>query len=111
MYYGSEIAFMRGTTEHEGNRNYFGPGNIEHAREPPHPRALTRIAKVRRESPALQRGLQVNLELKGDRAAFLSGLRARHGAHETALVLLNKGDQGRGCVSMRTSNQANGAKR
>jgi len=91
VYYGSEIAFMAGTKEHEGNRNYFGPHNVERAKSHRIRAALAEIARVRRESPALQRGLQLNLELNGDRAAFLR-VYERGGEAETALVLLNKGD-------------------
>ncbi len=91
VYYGSEIAFMAGTREHEGNRNYFGPENVERARSHRIRTTLARIARVRRESPALQRGLQVILELKGDRAAFLR-VYERGAEAQTALVLLNKGD-------------------
>lgn len=91
VYYGSEIAFMAGTKEHEGNRNYFGPTNIERARRHRIREALARIARIRHESPALQRGLQVNLELERDRASFLRVF-ARGDEAETALVLLNKGD-------------------
>jgi glycosidase len=91
VYYGSEIAFMAGTKEHEGNRNYFGPDNIARARGHRIRKALAHISRIRRESPALQRGLQVNLELKGDRAAFLR-VYERGAVHQTALVLLNKGD-------------------
>jgi glycosidase len=91
VYYGSEIGFMAGTKEHEGNRNYFGPENIARARSHRIRAALARIAAIRRESPALQRGLQVNLELAGDRAAFLR-VYERADRAQTALVLLNKGD-------------------
>ena len=91
VYYGSEIAFMAGTKEHEGNRNYFGPENVARARGHRIRRALAGIAGIRQKSPALQRGLQLNLELKGDRAAFLR-VYERGETTETALVLLNKGD-------------------
>ena len=91
IYYGSEIGFERGTAEHAGNRNYFGVERIEAARTHPIRAALTRIAKVRAASPALQRGLQVNIELKGDRAAFYR-VYQHDGRHQIALVLLNKGD-------------------
>ena len=91
VYYGSEIAFMAGTKEHEGNRNYLGTENIERARSHRIREALARIAQVRRDSPALQRGLQVVLELKDHRAAFLR-VYERGAEAETALVLLNKGD-------------------
>jgi len=91
IYYGSESGFMRGRVEHHGNRNYFGIEGIERAREHPIRRALMRIARVRRESIALQRGLQLNIELKGDRAAFYR-VYQRADTAQTALVLLNKGD-------------------
>ena len=91
VYYGSETGFMRGTAEHSGNRNYFGTERIAAARSNPIQQALTRIANVRRATPALQRGLQVNLELQGTRAAFYRVLQ-HAGTSQTALVLLNKGD-------------------
>lgn len=91
IYYGSEIGFERGTAEHAGNRNYFGSERIEAAKGHPIQQALTRIARVRATSPALQRGLQVNIELQGDRAAFYRAYR-HAGRQQLALVLLNKGD-------------------
>ena len=91
VYYGSETGFMRGTAEHAGNRNYFGADRIAAARSNPIQQSLTRIANVRRATPALQRGLQVNLELQGPRAAFYRVLQ-HAGTTQTALVLLNKGD-------------------
>ncbi len=91
VYYGSEIGFMRGTAEHKGNRNYFGAERIAGAASHPIHQHLKRIAQVRKATPALQRGIQVNLEFAGDRAAFLRVL--QHGdTQQTALVLLNKGD-------------------
>lgn len=91
VYYGSEIGFMRGTAEHKGNRNYFGAEGIAAAAGNPIHEALKRIAQLRKSTPALQRGLQVNLEFAGDRAAFLRVLQHAE-AQQTALVLLNKGD-------------------
>jgi cyclomaltodextrin glucanotransferase len=91
IYYGSEMGFERGTAEHAGNRNYFGTEGIQAATSHPIRLALARIAKVRQASPALQRGLQLNLELQGDRAAFYRILQ-HGGIHQVALVLLNKGD-------------------
>ena len=44
VYYGSEIAFMAGNKEHEGNRNYFGPENIARAEANPIHAALAKIA-------------------------------------------------------------------
>jgi cyclomaltodextrin glucanotransferase len=92
IYYGSEIGFERGTAEHAGNRNYFGQGRVEQAKLHPIHDALRRIARVRAATPALQRGLQVNLEFAGDRAAFYRVLQA-DGVAQIALVLLNKGDR------------------
>ena len=91
VYYGSEIAFMAGTKEHEGNRNYFGLENIGRARGHRIRAALAQIAGIRRTTPALQRGLQLNLEFRGDHAAFLR-VYERGDVAQTALVLLNKGD-------------------
>ena len=91
IYYGSETGFMRGKAEHEGNRNYYGQARIDAGLNHPIYRALQRIANIRRGSVALQQGLQLNLLLKGDRAAFLRVF--QHGdVAQTALVLLNKGD-------------------
>lgn len=91
LYYGSETGFMRGHVEHAGNRNYFGQERIDAAPTHPIHQALARIARVRRDNPALQRGLQVNLEMSGDRAAFYRVV--QHGDdRQIALVLLNKGD-------------------
>jgi glycosidase len=91
IYYGSEIAFERGRGEHQGNRNYFGEQNIEAARAHPIRRQLARIAALRQSSVALQRGLQLNLEFTGHRAAFLR-VYQHDGERQAALVLLNKGD-------------------
>ncbi|MBP6596231.1 MAG: cyclomaltodextrin glucanotransferase [Arenimonas sp.] len=90
IYYGSEVGFERGKVEHSGNRNYFGAERL--AAAPAHPiyLALQRIAAVRAQSPALQRGLQLNLELQGDRAAFYR-VYQHEGRAQLALVLLNKG--------------------
>ena len=95
IYYGSEIGFERGTAEHAGNRNYFGNEGIAAAKTHPIHAALTRIARVRAASPALQRGLQVNLVLTGDRAAFYR-VYQHGGVQQIALVLLNKGDTPQG---------------
>jgi len=91
IYYGSEVGFMRGLAEHQGNRNYFGQQRVDAAREHSIRKALARIAAVRAASSALQRGVQVNLELAGDRAAFYR-VYQRAGRAQIALVLLNKGD-------------------
>lgn len=92
VYQGSELGFMRGKAEHQGNRNYLGQDNIELAKNHKIHQALTKIANVRKQVPALQRGLQVNVELAGDTAAFYRVL-VHKGISQTALVLLNKGDQ------------------
>ncbi|MBL0163466.1 MAG: cyclomaltodextrin glucanotransferase [Xanthomonadales bacterium] len=91
VYYGSESGFMRGRAEHHGNRNYFGVEGIEAARHSPIRRELSRIAHVRADSVALQRGLQLDLELSGNRAAFYR-VYQHEGVSQTALVLLNKAD-------------------
>ncbi|MEO0997855.1 MAG: alpha-amylase family glycosyl hydrolase [Pseudomonadota bacterium] len=90
VYYGSEIGFRAGAPEHGGNRDYFGQDNVERARAHPIHAALKRIAGVRRESIALQRGLQANIEFGGDRAVFYR-VYQRDGISQTALVVLNKG--------------------
>ncbi|MGS2720178.1 alpha-amylase family glycosyl hydrolase [Paraglaciecola aestuariivivens] len=92
VYQGSEMGFMRGKAEHQGNRNYFGQDNIEKAKSHKIHQHLSRIANVRKAIPALQSGLQVNLELSGHRAAFYRVL-VKEGVSQTALVLLNKGDE------------------
>ncbi len=91
LYYGSETGFMRGRAEHAGNRNYYGQERIDAAAQSPIFAPLQRIARLRRDSPALQRGLQLNLKLEGDQAAFYR-VYQRGGVAQTALVLLNKGD-------------------
>lgn len=92
VYYGSETGFMRGRAEHAGNRNYYGQPRIDAAAASPIYRNLVRIAGLRRQTPALQRGLQYPLLLKGDQAAFYRVLQ-HEGVTQTALVVLNKGDQ------------------
>src|SRR5690606_14606376 len=87
----SETGFMRGTGEHAGNRNYFGQERIDAAVGNPIREQLKRIALVRAESPALQRGLQLDAALDGDRAAFYR-VYQHDGEHQIALVLLNKSD-------------------
>ena len=91
IYYGSEVGFERGRAEHAGNRNYFGQPRVDAARSHPIRLALKRIAEVRRQSPALQRGLQLNVSLQGERAAFYR-VYERGDTAQIALVLLNKGD-------------------
>ena len=91
VYYGSEVGFMRGRPEHAGNRNYFGQQRVNAAPASPIFKALRRIANVRRNSVALQRGLQLDVALKGDLAIFYR-VYENAGAAQTALVLLNKGD-------------------
>ena len=94
VYYGSETGFMRGHAEHDGNRNYYGQERVDAAAKSPIYLALKRIANLRRESPALQRGLQLNLLMKGDEAAFYR-VYEHAGVTQTALVLLNKGEAAR----------------
>jgi len=90
VYYGSEVAFRAGAAEHRGNRDYFGQQRVDAAAAHPIHAALKRIANLRRQSPALQRGLQANLSLERDTAAFLRVFQ-NDGEAQTALVLLNKG--------------------
>ncbi len=92
VYQGSEIGFMRGAVEHEGNRNYFGQTRIEEAKKHDIHHHLTRIANVRKVTPALQKGLQLNVSLEGNIAVFYRILQLDDVA-QTALVVLNKGQQ------------------
>ena len=82
---------MRGTAEHAGNRNYVGQERLDQAKEHTIQQALTKIANVRKNTVSLQRGVQVNIELNGHRAAFYRVI-DNEDAQETALVLLNKGN-------------------
>lgn len=91
VYYGSEIGFMRARPEHAGNRNYFGQERVDAAPQSPIYQALQRIAMVRRDSIALQKGLQLNVKLEMDQAVFYRTYENK-GVAQTALVLLNKGD-------------------
>ena len=90
VYYGSETGFMRGRAEHAGNRAYYGQERVDAGVGTPIHAALTRIATLRRDAPALQRGLQLPLRLQGDHAVFYRVL--DDDVRQTALVLLNKGD-------------------
>ncbi len=92
IYYGSEINFMTGKKEHEGNRNYLGQANIEKAKSHAIHHALTSIANVRKNTVALQKGVQLNLDFFGDTASFYRVYQA-DGVNQTALVLLNKADK------------------
>jgi cyclomaltodextrin glucanotransferase len=92
VYYGSEMAFRAGSNEHAGNRDYFGQDNVEKARSHAIHAALTRIATIRKNSVALQRGLQVYTEF-GPRSASFFRAYQKDGVRQTALVLLNGGDE------------------
>ncbi|WDS38074.1 alpha-amylase family glycosyl hydrolase [Pseudoxanthomonas sp.] len=92
VYYGSETGFMRGAAEHAGNRNYYGQERVDAGKDSPIYRNLKRIATLRRDSVALQRGLMLDLAIKGDTAAFYR-VYEHDGTTQTALVLLNKGDR------------------
>ena len=92
VYYGSEIGFMRGRPEHAGNRNYLGQQRLDEAPANPIHQNLKRIANLRRHSIALQKGLQLDVELKGGRAIFYR-VYENAGQAQTALVLLNKGNR------------------
>ncbi|MCK7593302.1 alpha-amylase family glycosyl hydrolase [Pseudomarimonas salicorniae] len=91
VYYGSEMGFMRGRGEHAGNRAYFGVEGIEAARGHVIRERLSRVARLREKTPALQRGLQLNLSFAGHTASFLRVLQTGE-ITQTALVLLNKGE-------------------
>lgn len=91
VYYGSEIGFMAGKSEHQGNRNYFGQARVEQAKSHRIHSALSNIANIRKNSIALQKGLQFNLTFKGNMASFLR-VYQNNNIEQTALVLLNKGD-------------------
>ncbi|MFQ3198365.1 MAG: glycosidase [Paraglaciecola sp.] len=91
IYQGSEIGFMRGKSEHQGNRNYLGQENIDQAGTNKIQQNLSRIANLRKGNVALQNGLQLNITLAGDKAAFYR-IYQRGDAAQSALVLLNKGD-------------------
>ena len=92
IYMGSEIGFMRGTAEHAGNRNYVGQERLDQAKTHPIQQSLTKIANVRKNTIALQRGVQVNLEIDGHLASFYRVIDTKD-THQTALVLLNKGNE------------------
>jgi len=82
---------MRGRAEHMGNRNYFGQERVDAAPRNVIHQQLKRIATLRKNSIALQKGLQLNVQLQGDTAIFYR-VYENAGAAQTALVLLNKGD-------------------
>ena len=92
LYYGSEVGFEAGKGEHGGNRNYFGQERVAAAADHPIYNSLRSIANIRKQSIALQRGLQVNLSVGTDTAVFYRVYR-KDDVAETALVLLNKGDE------------------
>lgn len=89
IYYGSEIGFMRGSSEHQGNRNYYGLKNIQKAKNNEIYQSLTKIALLRKKTIALQRGLQINLKFEHHKASFYR-VYEHNGVYQTALVLLNK---------------------
>jgi glycosidase len=91
IYYGSETGFERGKAEHQGNRNYYGQQRIDNAASSPIYPRLKRIALLREKTPALQRGLMLPLQFKGNQAAFYR-VYQKGDVHQIALVLLNKGD-------------------
>jgi glycosidase len=91
IYYGSETGFERGNAEHQGNRNYYGQQRIDNAASSPIYPRLKRIALLREKTPALQRGLMLPLQFKGNQAAFYR-VYQKGDVHQIALVLLNKGD-------------------
>jgi glycosidase len=91
IYYGSEVGFMRGRAEHQGNRNYFGQQRIDAAPRSRIYQQLKRIALLRARLPALQKGLMLPVRIAGDQAVFYR-VYQKGATHQLALVLLNKGD-------------------
>ncbi|WP_076410671.1 alpha-amylase family glycosyl hydrolase [Shewanella sp. UCD-KL12] len=91
IYYGSEMGFMRGRAEHEGNRNYLGQDGVEAAKTSKIHIQLSRVGQLRKSMPTLQRGVQLNIEFSNDTASFLRVLGGKADA-EITLVMLNKGD-------------------
>ena len=91
VYYGSEVGFMRGLKEHYGNRNFFGQKNIDQALNHPIAQSLQKIANIRLNHIALQKGLQINLDFDQDHASFLRVYQHDERSQQ-ALVLLNRGD-------------------
>ncbi|WP_084404907.1 Ig-like domain-containing protein [Aliagarivorans taiwanensis] len=89
VYYGSEMAFEQCKTEHGGNRNFFGQDRINQAKSNPIYKALSRVGQMRRDNVALQRGLQFNIDVRGNEASILR-VYQHDGVNQTALVLLNK---------------------
>jgi cyclomaltodextrin glucanotransferase len=94
IYYGSEMGFRAGAPEHGGNRDFFGKENLDKAENHAIRQNLMKVARLRQSLPALQRGLQVNLDFDRDTAAFYRVLQ-HDGVAQTVLVLLNKSDQAR----------------
>ena len=91
VYQGSEFGYMRGTSEHQGNRNYIGQARLDAAVSHPIRSKLSQIAGIRQALPALQRGLQYNVRLAGHEAVFFRVVQDDD-AQQTALVMLNKSD-------------------
>jgi glycosidase len=91
IYYGSEVNFSTGLKEHEGNRNYFGQERVNKAKSHVIHNNLTKIAHIRKDNIALQKGLQINLEFEGNTAIFYR-IYQHQNVNQTALVLLNKSD-------------------
>ena len=77
IYYGSETGFSAARAEHAGNRNYFGQERVDAAPTARSTRQLQRIAKLRAQTPALQRGLQVNVRAAGRSRRVLPRAAAR----------------------------------
>lgn len=92
VYYGSETRFMAGTKEHYGNRNYYGQARIDQGIDHPIRQSLKKIAKIRSQSLALQKGVQINLEFAQHTGSFYR-IYQKDGVYQTALVLLNKSNK------------------
>jgi cyclomaltodextrin glucanotransferase len=90
IYYGSETGFERGTAEHMRQSQLLRPGTHRRRAAQRDLPVAQRIGSLRAATPALQRGLQVNVLMQGERAAFYRVLQ-QGDTHQIALVLLNKG--------------------
>ena len=108
IYYGSETGFMRGRAEHAGNRAYFGQERVDAAPQSPIFAPLQRIARLRQQTPALQRGVQVNERLQGDVAVFYRVLQQAD-IQQTALWCSTRARRRRRCACSSTCSRASGA--
>ena len=69
LYQGSEFGYMRGTSEHMGNRNFVGQERLDAGKNHIIYRELKTIANVRKALPALHAVYKLT-ELSGQTASF-----------------------------------------